>query len=427
MVVLYGAGCYHHTGLRNNNSPPDNVGTEAPALAIVVDPDDKNIVYVGTAVGVWRGVLTFAGNTPQWKWRIFERSARNGRSRPLFLQPVGAEAAARGARLERHLGNGPECQPQAGGANLPARAQVRHPAPSVHVVDQSAVRGRDRPVLPLACESGRPHTPGAGRTRSAVSRGLDAPRRRQPPNRHAHAFWAFQTAFRTLQPLCRPNGSWTNQFESLLRVQFGQARAEINETIWNTVVTAGTVFTPPWGDDDPTEADLYELIVEPESDGTSIPELPELDRRAYHIDVLVHHRDQRPLRPDQVRVTLLRRLLTGPRESWGNLAISAAWKGRVQQLLSGNPLPPGFSLVDGWRTASTPAVLSPRGPIEVRTPRAVSFDINFTAVTGPRTRHVLLAIVHSDADPVTVASLAGSTLQELVEFSHHVAARTIDV
>jgi len=44
----------------------------APALAVAVDPDDPNIVYVGTSVGVVRGVLAITG-TPaapvyQWTW-----------------------------------------------------------------------------------------------------------------------------------------------------------------------------------------------------------------------------------------------------------------------------------------------------------------------------------------------------------------------
>src|SRR5690606_2681866 len=43
----------------------------APAFAVVVDPDDLTVVYVGTSVGVWKGELTFVDGLPQWDWEIF--------------------------------------------------------------------------------------------------------------------------------------------------------------------------------------------------------------------------------------------------------------------------------------------------------------------------------------------------------------------
>jgi hypothetical protein len=60
------------TGLRTTNPSGTWTGTQvtAPALGVVVDPDDKNIVYVGTSVGVVKGVLTIgAGPTYSWAWQ----------------------------------------------------------------------------------------------------------------------------------------------------------------------------------------------------------------------------------------------------------------------------------------------------------------------------------------------------------------------
>jgi hypothetical protein len=55
--------------------PPVPDGVRAPAYAIVVDPDHPEIVYAGTAVGVWRGTLTISGaGGPSWQWR----SCNNG-------------------------------------------------------------------------------------------------------------------------------------------------------------------------------------------------------------------------------------------------------------------------------------------------------------------------------------------------------------
>jgi hypothetical protein len=423
-----GAGRYHHTGLRNHNSPPDDVGTEAPALAVTVDPDDKNIVYVGTAIGVWRGVLTFTGNTPQWKWRPFSNGLPETAVHDLsFFNHSGLKLlrGALGSRGIWELDVSPSPRPVRRTYLRVHKFDTRRTALTSLINPQS--KDSDDVLFKWYVSPDVRIRPAQGAPVPRSPEGSLLRWNSQPTPFDTHALWAFQTAFRTLQPLCRPNGRWTDQFESLLKAQFGQGTAEINETIWNTVVTAGTVFTPPWGDNDPTEADLYEMVVEQAFNGTSISERPVLDRRAYHVDVLVHHRDSRPVPASQVRVTLLRRLLTGPEETWGSVAISTAWKVSVQQLLSGDPLPPGWSLDDGWSTANTPRVLSPRGAVDARTPRAVTFDLNFTAITGPRTRDVLLAIVHSSADPVSVASLAGSTLEELVTFSHHVAARIIAV
>ena len=48
----------------------------SPAMSVVVDPDDPDIVYVGTSVGVLRGVLSFVDNLgvqePNWTWVLFD-------------------------------------------------------------------------------------------------------------------------------------------------------------------------------------------------------------------------------------------------------------------------------------------------------------------------------------------------------------------
>src|SRR5207302_8614422 len=46
---------------------------KAPALAVVVHPVDPNIVYAGTALGVWRGTFhpPAGGNNPTWDWSTF--------------------------------------------------------------------------------------------------------------------------------------------------------------------------------------------------------------------------------------------------------------------------------------------------------------------------------------------------------------------
>ena len=130
---------------------------------------------------------------------------------------------------------------------------------------------------------------------------------------------------------------------------------------------------------------------------------------------------------DRVRVTLLRRPILDTEAQWKTVAISGTWKTRVTQLLSAATVPAGFTLPDGWVIADTQRVLSPRLDVDARNPRVVTFDVNFGALTGARRHFVLLAVVHSDPDPVTVDTLTGANLEELILFSHHVAARVVVV
>src|SRR5690606_33750217 len=62
-----GDDTWYKTGLRNGGN-----GAEAPAFAVVCDPDSPEFVYVGTAIGVFRGQLSFTGATPSWSWTYLD-------------------------------------------------------------------------------------------------------------------------------------------------------------------------------------------------------------------------------------------------------------------------------------------------------------------------------------------------------------------
>src|SRR5262249_3951145 len=51
-------------------TPPANIRVTAPALGVVVDPEDRKTVYVGTSVGVVKGTLTIGGTdaAPTLPW-----------------------------------------------------------------------------------------------------------------------------------------------------------------------------------------------------------------------------------------------------------------------------------------------------------------------------------------------------------------------
>jgi hypothetical protein len=238
--------------------------------------------------------------------------------------------------------------------------------------------------------------------------------------------WVFQTALHNIDPLVRPDGRWSHQFIARLRAHDPTAGNTIDHGRWTQVVTPANVYMPPWEGSEPTEADLMELVVEFPGLLDFIPAVSTVLRRKHKIDVLIHHRDIRPVAKEDVRVTLLRREMSPHEPLWPLVAIPPDLKTRLQELLSGSP-PPGWALPSPWRLAD-PAMRTrqPAGSVSARIPRAVTFDLDLSDVTGSGSQKILLmAVVHSTVDPATVPSLAGDTLRDLILRSHHVAARMI--
>jgi hypothetical protein len=234
--------------------------------------------------------------------------------------------------------------------------------------------------------------------------------------------WVFQTALHHIDPLCRPNGRWTNQFAARLRALDGTNSNSINVARWNSVVTAANVFAPPWDGSEPTEADLLELIVD-DPVITGPTDSVNVRRRKYKVDVQVHYRDVRPLAAASVKVSLLRFTLPAAQANWPAVPIADAWKTAVQTLMTGGT--PAYPA--GWGPADTGTqVRSLTSDIDARNPRTATFDVSFAANTAGQ-NIALVAIVHSTVDPVTAAALTGSTLRDLVLNNHQVALRTVRV
>jgi hypothetical protein len=143
-----------------------------------------------------------------------------------------------------------------------------------------------------------------------------------------------------------------------------------------------------------------------------------LHAERYRVDVLVHHRHLRPLPPDAVQVMLLARRLFTNEGDGATLPIDPAWKAAVVGSLG--PTPPRLPIF--WRLVG---IGRPDQPVDARMPRSVDFDLDLTnELTG---RFVLVGVVSSATDPLTVAELPGTTLRGVVLASHHVAARGIEI
>jgi hypothetical protein len=70
--------------------------TRAPALALLCDPVDPAILYVGTSLGVWKGVIDETGTKPAWAWSLLGFGLPEAPVHDLSIQ-----GAAGGVRLLR--------------------------------------------------------------------------------------------------------------------------------------------------------------------------------------------------------------------------------------------------------------------------------------------------------------------------------------
>jgi hypothetical protein len=417
-----GTGKWYPTGLRTANSPPGNVGTKAPAYAVLCDPDDLTVVHVGTSLGVWKGALTFAGPTPTWAWAQFSNGLAEAAVQDLSLyrgsvRLLRAAIQSRGVwEVDISAAPGPvrrtflRVHPNdARRADTTSLTNPMIDGPATWPWHASPdIRIRPAPL------SGAENAPAAPSTLPWLSSSPDI-----------YMLWTFQTALHKIDPLCRPNSNWSSQFAARLATLTGGGDS-ITVAKWAGVVTKANVFSPPWDGAQPTEADLFELIRE---DGQSLnpvegpPEISKVKPRRHLIDVLVHHRDLRPVAFGDIKVTLLRRALPATVTDWPAIGISMGWKSSVVLLLGGG----ATVFPDGWTIADTTSGMrQPTADLDARQPRVVTFTVDFTGAARS-SRILLLAVVHSVADPLTAASLVGDHLQDLILKSHQVAARVVEI
>ena len=419
-----GSSKWYPTTLRSA-SGAGNTGTKAPAYAVVCDPADATKVYVGTGLGVWLGVLNLGGANPSWQWQKFANGLPEAPVNDLVFYSQGALKVLRAAVRARGVW-------EVDLSSAPGPTQRTFLRVHANDTRRAAITDLTNPMLggpanwPWNASPDirlRPAPLGAGEAIPRPAGANALPWSGAAPD--GYWLWVFQTALHSIDPLCRPDGKWSNQFAARLRVQNAALGNVINLARWNTTVTAANVFASPWDGSEPTEADLYELIIEdPVTTGPT--DSVKVRRRKYKVDVQVHYRDIRPLASGSVKVSLLRRVLPANKAQWPAIAIGAPWKTALEQLMSG-ATPAGWSLPDGWTVAdSGTRVRTLTSDVDARTPRTVAFDVSFSANSANQDV-ALLAVVHSTPDPVTAAGLSGGTLQDLVLQNRQIAIRTVRV
>ncbi len=440
----------HPTGLRlalDRPGPPHDPaaivpGPLDPAYAVVVDPAATTDVYVGTVTGVWRGVRTAPG---AHTWQPFVNGLPQATVQDLAIwtDPSGAGDAPRLLRAavqSRGLWEVNLAGDEAQRTYVRVHAKDdrrRFPTPMINprrapsAPPEVVYASPDIVVRPRAGRPAAPAWPFAASVTMTVA------------NVAPYQLWTFQTAFRWHYPSLPADGAWSDQLGDLIelhRARLGLSAGRlIDAALWNAVVggtrldaTGGVsttatdplaVYRAPWQSAAAptalaTEVDVMESVVPRRTVG----DVWHVFREPCTVDVLLHHRDSRPLPPDDAFAILL----------WRSAASASALLGAsvtgvpafVASLLGTTPLavPGGWTLAGPGGGASVHRLPT---SLDARMPRAVPIDVDLSGVPSGH-RVLFLAIVGSGTDAFTAAPVgAPTTASALVRAWPYAALRMV--
>ena len=461
-------------------------GVRAPAYAVVVDPDNSNIVFVGTSIGVWRGVLTLTAGVPTWDWAPFNSALPEAVVQDLTITTWPRPGGAPPLKLLRAVLQSRGAFEVEPGVNTTPATYLRvHPYDTRRItptdlrdpmwnvaaperdwtLDWAERRNRDyrnAAAQPTPAPDGTPvgshlwHAspdirlhPASGGGAVPVPPGL--PWTSLPPDRFW--LWSVQTALRTIDPLVIPDGRWTRQWRNRLRaarVTLGDAAvpgARVTAALWNHAQVQAGFWANPWADGGPTENDLIERftgMATPRVGGVNAaatsPASLAVMRRPYRLHVCLHHRGREGLLGGFPAVMLFRLPLPPNAAGWAALptittpadqaTLNALWL--ALDLMAGDgPLPGQLTVPAGWTTPdAAAAVRRPPDPAVATAavaatgaPCIVTFNVDFSA-DAAGSFFMFVAIAHSVTDSVT---LTGANLRDMILGSRFAAARSVEV
>jgi hypothetical protein len=453
-----GSGKWFKTGLRT-----DSAGVPAPVTAIVCDPAFPEEVYVGTTVGVWRGLRTQIGNAdPAWTWSkrvnglpeaTVEDLAIFNDGLPGSPRLLRAAIAARGVwelRLDQadvaelthlrcHQGDMRYRTSAVALQNDGRSARSWHGSPDL--------RPRLAPaVIP------RPGNLPWGLIANAAAPVINLSR----PQTLAR----FQAALRSARNDLRvvPNGIWDAYFSEVLR-DLGAPVAvvppsgatpqrlvpTIDNAFWDAAMNAPHPGAPPhslrepWGTGVPTEADLIDFYGEVPEGQLGAASMTFARSRAI-VDVVVHHRGLLDRQGADVRVVLLR--WSGPAAAlpanpatWtlGDATGNVPWTQAVNQVLNSDAGTTALPVGAGWsfvRTAGQTRLWKSLGTqtLDGLNSGTVQFDVDLATGVANNRVVVLVAVLRAGVGAsADIALPAAITLQQLALTSPNVAVRSLQL
>jgi hypothetical protein len=429
-----GTSGWFRTGLRK-----DANGVPAPVTAIVCDPDDPEEVYVGTTVGVWRGIRTQAANAnPTWAWESRVNGLPEAAVEDLAIFSDG------GIRLLR--------------AAIASRGVWELRLDVDDVQDLTYVRAHDDDLRyrARAVERKRDQTTARSWHGSPDVRPRRAPLARTAPATlpwtklsgaaiDASALARFQAALRSKSgdPRVRATGAWDAYFNEVLRDLGAPLAASppapastvsIDTAFWNDKMQAPHSTAEPWGAGTPTEADLHELTAKL-TEGDVAAASSALPPGRFKVDIVVHQRGLDPVDGANVRVTLLRWIdpKTKGAARWDDSttwpSTNVPWTAAVNEVLNSGDGKTSQAVGAGWSFVRGTASQSHRLTLSGQTldpfhAGVATFDLN---LTGFRVNRIVLlvAVIRSGTTPADDIALVPATLQELALTSPNVAVRSL--
>lgn len=348
------------TGLRNK-------GIKAPAFAVLCDPENPDIVYVGTAMGVWKGTFDAAAATPTWSWEIFSIGLPEAIVQDLSIHwdaaaPNGGLKLLRAALESRGVWEVDISQ----NADSIGKSFLR-----VHNLDT-------RRIAPTRLTN------------------LTETTANPPPYPR---FFSPDIALFALVPPAWAGGNPTEAdlaTAALTAAAAGQsfigpigaqhAVKRVGNFPYNAFVQVHHRHTRPIPPAEVKVLLLKRRIADADGDGGGIALSPAW--KAAVIKVLVNGQ---------------------------NATLDNSWK-RANQAETTNPATNAVTVANSVR--------NPSGPVDARLPRSAAFTVDLSGAL-PAQRYLLLAVLTTSKDPLTAADLAGATVADVVLNSRHVCAKLV--
>jgi len=439
-----GTSTWHATGLRAQ--------VPAPVTAIACDPAHPEEVWVGTTVGVWRGIRTLAaGQPPRWAWETRVNGLPEAAVEDLTIFSHGGLRLLRAAIASRGL-----WELRLDVADVQDLTYLRvHDDDLRYRTTASMVAADNRTIRSWhGSPDIRPRVPGA-----AVATPADLPWSRQRFN--PDGLRRFRAALRssTGDSRVRVSNAWDPYFNEVLRSLPGAplvpplpaplpapaaaTNIGISAAFWAAHMTGVHATAEPWGTAAPAEVDLLEsrndLGAVTLSEGVLKEASSALPPRSCLVDVVVHHRGLGTRPGGQVRVTLLRWVDPRPaatRSTWNDSSKWAPgnvpWTTAVNTLLNTAAAPASIDLTGGWRFAEASAANAMRTLAVDETltnthSGVVTFTVDLTGIPNNRVVLLVAVIRAGNADAADNLALAAAPLETLVLNSPQVAARSVRI
>lgn len=405
------------TGLRAS-------GVNAPVTSIVCDPAFPDEIYVGTTIGVWKGLRDLSNpSVPTWAW-----SQRVNGLPETVVQDL-AIYSRDGLRLLRAgLAAGGVWELRLDTPDVPTLAYLRAHDDDLRHRSTALLTGRDG-------SSTRPWhaSPDVLPRRAAVAATTPAtlPWMRASTLIEAEPLRRLQSALRarTGDARVRATGTWNAAFDVVLAslgapIVAGSVR--IDRAFWELNMQSPWALAEPWGAGRPSSADLLEFSAEfPDRSRTTAS--CDLPPGPSQVDVLVQHRGLAPLDGAGVRVALLKWVdpQTPPTSRHDDVTTwptgNMPWTAAVNEVLNSPAGTSGLALGSGWSLVGSRQTLAGQ-TLDALHPGVASFALDLTGV--PADRLVLLVAVIRAAGDV---ALAPASLEALVTGQANLAVRSIRI